>query len=238
MEFWYSENGTWITRTQIRQINNPPTSGRWCLCLHNLNKTMLHMWPIKWDEIKCYWQWVVMTEQEGKKLNFECAGAKLAPAEKKAGWLFVAALLPVELQPVFSLQRKESLQGWQWFNRDVLFQPLGCECCWGCQWSARVEEICLLHIPVCWELDQARMHWHSCLWERQGQNYSFLLSWIFNDFSPSGCAGRWNKALRWLIRRRDLWNLSFRAHSYCTVSALYFPPKHFCCKHVVMIKMK
>lgn len=122
MKFWCVANGTWITWTQIRQINNPQTSGRWCLCLHNLNKTVLHMWPIKRDEIKCYWQWVVMTEQEGKKkLNFECTGAKLAPAEKKAGCLFLAkmaALLPVELEPVFSLQRKKSLQGWQWFNWD------------------------------------------------------------------------------------------------------------------------
>lgn len=46
-----------------------------------------------------------MTEQEEKKLNFECIGAKLAPAEKKPGCLFVAkmaALLPVELEPLFS----------------------------------------------------------------------------------------------------------------------------------------
>lgn len=49
-----------------------------------------------------------------KKLNFEYVGAKLAPAENKAGCLFVAkmpALLPVELEPAFFLQRKKSLQG-------------------------------------------------------------------------------------------------------------------------------
>lgn len=187
MEFWYSENGTWITRTQIREINNPPSSGRWCSCLHNLNKTMLHMWPIKWDEIKCSWQWVVMTEQEGGKAEFWVCRGKAGTCRGK-GWRFICG--KDGSFAVFSLQRKESLQ---WFNWDGLFQPLGCECCWGCQWSARFEEICLLQIPVCWELDQARMHWHSCLWERQGQNYSFLLSWIFNDFPPSGCAGRWNK---------------------------------------------
>lgn len=238
MEFWCLANGTWITWTQIRQINNPQSTGRWCLCLHNLNKTVLHMWPIKWDEIKCYWQRVVMTEQEGKKLNFDCIGTKLAPAEKKAGCLFVtkmAALLPVELEPVLSLQRKKSLQGWQGFNWDgfglwVLMRlPMKCQS----RGVFSAANPYLLRIgPGTGAL--AQLFGGKA---RPEPLSSFSLEFSMT-FSLQAVQGEETKALRWLIqRKRFLKSESFRACSYCTVSVLYFPPRHFC-KHVVRIKIK
>lgn len=200
--------------TQKRQIKTPQTSGRWCLCLHNLSKTMVHMWAIKWDEIMCYWQWVVMTEQDEKKksLIFLYVGAKLAPVEEEAGCLFVAkmpAFLPVELEPIFFFQKKKALYGWQWFNWDGLLQPLGCESWWGCQWSVSAEEICLLQTHVYWELDQALVHWQSCLWERQSHNCFFFRSWICNDFPPSGCVGRRNKGAKLAHPKEGIPDLDF-----------------------------
>lgn len=149
-----------------------------------------------------------------KKLNFVYVGAKLAPAQKKAGCLFMAktpAFLPVELERIFFLQKKKAFKGWQRFNRDGLLHPLGWESWWGCQRSASAEETCLLQTPICWELEQALVHWQSCLWERQSQNCFFRLSWICNDFPPSGCVGRRNKGTKLAHPKEGIPGLDFLA---------------------------
>lgn len=131
-----------------------------------------------------------MTEQGEKKLNFECTGARLAPAEKKAGCFFVArmaALLPVQLEPAFSFQRKKSLQGWQWFNWD------------GCSSLGAANEVPECRRFVCCQSLSAET------WTRQGctgtadcgkgkARRTFLSSLEFSmTFPPSGCVGRRNK---------------------------------------------
>lgn len=159
-EFWCLENGTWITWTQIRQINNPQTSGRWCLCLHNLNKTMLHMWPMKWEEIKCHWQWVVMTEQEEeKKAEFWAHRGKAGTCREK-GWLFICgrdgSFAARGIGACFLPSKKEISPGWQWFNWD------GCSSLWAARPGDAANEVPECRRFVCLKSLSAEN------WTRQG----------------------------------------------------------------------
>lgn len=181
------------------------------------------------------------TRRGGKGWIFVYVGAKLAPVEEE-GWLLMAkmpAFLPVELEPIFFLQKKKALYGWQWFNWDALLQPLGCESRWGCQRSVSAEEICLLQTHVCWELDQALVHWQSCLWERQSHNCFFFLSCICNDFPPSGCVGRRNKGAKLAHPKEGIPDLDFlvfiRFFLFLWFMAWLWSPEPDSCHLLVML---
>lgn len=196
MEFWCLENGAWITWTQIRQINNPRTSGRWCLCLHNLNKTMLHMWPIKWDETKCYWQWVVMTEQEKKSWVLSKWGQSWHLQRKRLAvylWQRRQLCCQCNWSLLSSFKERNLSRG------DSGLIGMACSSLWAASAGEAANEVPVERRFVCCKSMSAE-NWtrHGCIGtavcgKGKARTTFSLLSWIFNDFPTSGCAGRRNK---------------------------------------------
>lgn len=219
MEFWCLENGAWITWTQIRQINNPRTSGRWCLCLHNLNKTMLHMWPIKWDETKCYWQWVVMTEQEKKSWVLSKWGQSWHLQRKRLAvylWQRRQLCCQCNWSLLSSFKERNLSRG------DSGLIGMACSSLWAASAGEAANEVPVERRFVCCKSMSAE-NWtrHGCIGTavcgKGKARTTFSSSLEFSmTFPLQAVQGEETKALSWLIQRKgSTKSESFRAPSYC-----------------------